>query len=159
MTFMEHQCSDLMKPILSVGLPKIGCNRLMPCAVVHGPLKRAGLNIPHLYTEQFITQLTMLLRHGPCASKQTGLLIRALAEAMQLETGLAVEPMQMPCIFEPLITNTWLKQLWTDCLQYWIHIQTDLSHAKPNRLNYIEFMQAFAQQGYRGQDLCELNCC
>ncbi len=115
-TFTEQQCSDLMKPILSVGLPKIGCNQLMPHAVVHRPLERAGLNIPHLYTEQFITQLTMLLRHGPCASAQTGLLIRALAEAMQLETRMAVEPMQMPGIFEPLITNTWLKRLWTDCL-------------------------------------------
>jgi len=104
----------------------------MPHTVVHGPLKRAGLNIPHLYTEQFITQLMMLLRHGPCASKQTRLLIRALVEAMQLETRLAVEPMQTPGIFEPLITNTWLKQLWTDCLQYWIHIQMDLFHTQPN---------------------------
>jgi len=108
----------------------------MPHAVVHGPFERAGLNIPHLYTEQFITQLTMLLtmllRHSPCASAQTGLLIRALAEAMQLETRLAVEPMQMPGIFKPLITNTWLKWLWTNCLQYQIHIQTDLSHAQPN---------------------------
>jgi len=115
-TFTEQQCSDLMKPILSVGLPKIGCNRSMPHTVVHGPLKRAGLNIPHLYTEQFITQLMMLLRHSPSASAQTRLLIRALVEAMQLETRMAVEPMQTPGIFEPLITNTWLKQLWTNCL-------------------------------------------
>jgi len=33
--FTEYQCSEVMKPILSVGLPKIGCNRSMPRAVVH----------------------------------------------------------------------------------------------------------------------------
>jgi len=60
-TFTETQCNDLMKPILSVGLPKIGCNRSMPRAVVHGPLGKAGLNIPNLYTEQAVTQLIMLL--------------------------------------------------------------------------------------------------
>jgi len=29
-TFTETQCNELMKPILCVGLPKIGCNRSMP---------------------------------------------------------------------------------------------------------------------------------
>jgi len=108
-TFTEHQCSELMKPILSIGLSKIGCIRLMPRAVVHGPLGQAGLNIPNLYTEQAVTQLIMLLRYGSNPREQTGLLLRALAEAMQLETGLAGELMQTPGIFEPLVTETWLK--------------------------------------------------
>ncbi len=60
-TFTEQQCAELMKPILSVGLPKIGCICSMPRAVVHGPIKMAGLNIPNLYTEQAITQIVMLL--------------------------------------------------------------------------------------------------
>ncbi len=138
MNFTEHQCSEVMKPILSVGLPKIGCIRLMPRVVVHGPLEKAGLNIPNLYTKQLVTQLMMLLRHGPCTNEQTGLLIRALTEAMILETGLAGEPMQTPGIFEPLITNTWLKRLWTDCLRYQIHIQMDIRGTEPNRLNNIK---------------------
>jgi len=101
----------------------------------------------------------MLLRHGPGTNEQTGLLIRALAEAMTLETGLAGEPMQMPGIFKPLITNTWLKQLWTDCLHYQIQIQMDLLGTQPNQLNNIELMRAFAQQGYCRQELSELNQC
>ncbi len=59
--------SDEANP--SVGLSKIGCIRSMPRAVVHGPLEKAGLNIPNLYTEQFVTQLTMLLHHGPGMNK------------------------------------------------------------------------------------------
>ncbi len=109
MTFTEQQCSKLMKPILSAGLPKIGCIRSMPRAVVHRPLGKAGLDIPNLYTKQAVTQMIMLLCYGSSPSEQTGLLLRALAKAMQLETGLASEPMQTPGIFEPLVTDTWLK--------------------------------------------------
>jgi len=109
MTFTEQQCNELMKPILSVGLPKIGCIRSMPRAVVHGPLGKAGLNIPNLYTKQAVTQVIMLLRYGSNSREQTGLLLRALAEAMQLETRLAGELMQTPGIYEPLVMDTWLK--------------------------------------------------
>jgi len=81
----------------------------MPRAVIHGPLGKAGLNIPNLYTEQAVTQMIMLLHYGSSPSEQTGLLLRALAKAMQLETRLAGELMQTPGIFEPLVTDTWLK--------------------------------------------------
>jgi len=158
-TFTEQQCAELMKPILGVGLPKIGCVQSMPRAVIHGPLEFSGLNIPNLYTEQAITQIVMLLWHGQCLSEQTGILIRALAEAMQLETGLGIEPLQTPGIFEPLITNTWLKLLWLNCLHYQIVIQTDLQLAHPSWVNDIELMHVFAQHGYRGQELRELNWC
>jgi len=127
--------------------------------VVHGPLGKAGLNIPNLYTEQAVTQLIMLLKYGFNHRDQTGLLLRALAEAMQLETGLAGEPMQTPGIFEPLIMDTWLKRLWLDCLCYQISIHTDLQILQPPRLQDIELMHVFAQYGYQGQDLSDLNCC
>jgi len=81
----------------------------MPRAVAHGPLGKAGLNIPNLYTEQAVTQVIMLLQYGSSPREQTGLLLQALAEAMQLETGLTGELMQTPGIFEPLVMDTWLK--------------------------------------------------
>jgi len=158
-TFTEQQCAEVMKPILGAGLPKIGCIHSMPRAIVHGPLEQAGLNIPNLYAEQALTQLVMLLGHGHSCSSQMGILLRALAESMQLETGLAIEPFQTPKIFESLITNTWLKRLWLDCLRYQIDIQTDLPIAQPNRGQDVELMRAFASYGYRGQELRELNCC
>jgi len=120
----------------------------MPRAIVHGPLKMAGLNIPNLYMEQAITQIVMLLCHGQCLSEQTGILLWALTKAMQLEMGLAIEPLQTLGIFEPLITNTWLKCLWLDCLHYQIVIQTDLPLAQSHRVHDIELMRTFAQHGY-----------
>jgi len=72
---------------------------------------------PNLYTEQLLTQLTMLLHHSLQMEEMTGILIRALAEAMQMETGLVGKVMETLGVFEPIITDTWLKWLWIDCLQ------------------------------------------
>jgi len=90
----------------------------------------------------------MLLRYGSNPTDQTGLLLHALAEAMQLETGLAGELLQTPGIFEPLVTDTWLKWLWLDCLRYQITIQTDLPLIPPHRLQDIELMRVFTTYGY-----------
>jgi len=158
-TFTENQCHDVMKPILNVGLPKIGCNRSMPRSLVHGPLGYAGLNLPHLYTEQAVTQLTLLMRYGSHPTDHTGLLLRAVAEAMQLETGIVGELLQTSGIFAPLVTDTWLKRLWLDCLRYHIEIQTDLPTIPPRRLQDIELMRVFTNNGYRGQELSDLNRC
>jgi len=158
-TFTEQQCAELMKPILGVGLPKIGCVRSMPRAVVHGPLNRAGLNIPNLYTEQAVTQLVMLLWFGSCQDNQTGTLLRALAEQMKLETGLVGEPLSTPGLYTPLVMDTWLKRLWLDCLRYQIEIQTDLHQLTPPRTQDVELMRLFVNYGYRGQELRELNWC
>ncbi len=158
-TFTENQCHELMKPILNVGLPKIGCNRSMPRSLVHGPLGYAGLNLPHLYMEQAVTQLLMMLCCGSNPKDQTGFLLRALAEVMQLETGIAGELLKTPGIFAPLVTDTWLKRVWLDCLRYQIKIQTDLPLIQPRRLHDIEIMRVFTNYGYRGQDLSDLNRC
>jgi len=158
-TFTEKQCAESMKPILSVGLPKIGCIWSMPWAVVHGPIDRAGLNIPNLYTEQAVTQLVMLLRFGSCSSDQTRILLHALMELMKLETGLVGEPWTAPGIFAPLVTDTWLKRLWLDCLRHQIEIHTDLPQILPPRIQDAELIRTFIDHGYHGQELRELNWC
>jgi len=87
------------------------------------------------------------------------MLLCALAKAMQLEMGLASELMQTPGIFEPLVTETWLKCLWIDCHCYQISIQTNLLQSQPKWAHDTELMHAFTQHGYCGQELCELNRC
>jgi len=53
--------------------------------VVHGPLHYQGLDIPNLYTEQMIAQLTTLLQYGSQEEDVTGYLIRYTVEAFRLE--------------------------------------------------------------------------
>jgi len=78
---------------------------------------------------------------------------------MKLEVGLSGEIMMTPGLFESIVTDTWLKQLWLDCLHYGLHIQTDRTEFQPQQSNDIELMRVFAQRGYQGQDLCILNLC
>jgi len=50
-TFTVKQCTTIMKPVLSDGLPKAGIVCTVPRALVHGPLCYSGLNIPNLYSK------------------------------------------------------------------------------------------------------------
>jgi len=73
--FSEQQCLKIIKPILQVGLPKFGCMGTMLRVIAHAPHKLAGLNGPNLYTEQLVTQLTMLQCYRPQPEETTGILI------------------------------------------------------------------------------------
>lgn len=53
--------------------------------------------------------------------------------------------MMTPGLFEPVITETWVKWIWLDCLQYNIQIQSDLPEFQPNCSNDIELMRVFSQ--------------
>jgi len=101
----------------------------------------------------------MLLQYGLQLAEMMGALIRVSAEAMTLEMGLAGKLLETPGLFEPVITKTWLKWLWLDCLHYGLHIQTNLLEFQPNHSNDMELMRVFAQHGYRGQELSVLNQC
>jgi len=141
------------------GLPKVGCLHLMPWAVVHGPLWYMGLNVLNLYTEQFLSQLVMLLYCGGQLDDTTGILIWAIMELTKLETGLLGELFQTPLIFWDLMTNTWIKWLWVDCIHYGIEIFTDIMGFSVPQSGNIELMQLFVKNGCQGQDLSTLNQC
>jgi len=87
--FTPVQCSAIMQPVLQDGLPKAGlvCT-LLHTLVVHGPLYYTGLDIPNLYTEQMVSQLTMLLCNKWKRDDTMSILLQASIEAMTLEIGL-----------------------------------------------------------------------
>jgi len=64
-TLNQKECKAVMWPILAAGLPAMGMVRTMAREVVHGPLLYQGLDILHLYTEQMLARLSMLLQYGP----------------------------------------------------------------------------------------------
>ncbi len=91
--------------------------------------------------------------------RDNGSLDLSFGQAMKLEMGLVGRVLMTPGLFEPLVTDTWLKWLWLDCLQFGLQIQTDLPELMPNHLHDVELMQVFAQHGFRSQDLSALNWC
>jgi len=73
--------------------------------------------------------------------------------------GFGRRGMETPGVFELVITDTWLKQLWLDCLMYDLHIQSNIWQLQPNLSNDMELMWAFVQYGSWGQELQDLNWC
>jgi len=96
------QCQKIMAPLLQQGLPKAGVVRSFPQAIVHGLLE---YDIPHLYTEQLIMHLKMVLRYGPNKDDPTGVLLHATGKAMHLEVGYSGELLVAPI--------SWLVMSWT----------------------------------------------
>jgi len=108
--------------------------------------------------EQFLSQLIMVLRYGRQTADTSGVLIQAIMESMKLKMGLLGELFQTPLIFQDLMTDTWIKWLWVDCIHYGIEIFTNIMDFMVPHSSNIELMRLFVENGYQGQELVTLNC-
>jgi len=78
---------------------------------------------------------------------------------LQLETGIGGPLFQIPLVFQPCITQTWVSQCWGHCVKRGIEIYTDLMDITPRRQQDRELMHIFARGGYCDAELALLNCC
>jgi len=144
---------------LSQWLPKVGIVQTAPWVLVHGPFCSGGFNIPDLYMEQLVSQLVMLIRHSQVTNDTTSKLIHATAEALKLECSIQGEFLEIPVIYQDLVTDSWIKQIWLQCKQVDIHLSTTIHEFQPQRSNNIEITHLFVQQGYGGKELTLLSWC
>jgi len=159
MTLSEKQCQIIMKPIMTQGPPAISFNRHFPQAVAHRCLIYQGLNLPNLFTEQLIIQVSTLVKYGHYSKDPMGCLLCANTELLQLETGMSGPLFQIPSYFEVCVMPTWLSQCWLQCIQCRIEISTDIPDLLPLQEHDKELMQIFAEQGNWAADLATLNKC
>jgi len=87
----------------------------------------------------------MVLRYGWQTTDTMGVLIWAIMESMKLETGLSGELFNTPLIFWDLMTETWIKQLWVDCIHYGIKIFTNIMDFPVPHSGDIELMRLFVE--------------
>ncbi len=59
----QQQCKEIMAPALFQALPAMGVCRHFPRSVVHGPLSRMGLGIPHIHSLQEISRMKYMMHH------------------------------------------------------------------------------------------------
>jgi len=149
MTFTKQQCMDIMRPILTQGLPLARFVRSFPWAIMHGPWQWGGLNIPNLYTEQLIAHIHTILKFGSNLAEITSSLLQASWGALQLEMGLAGNPTTSPEAIHDYATPTWLSHTWVACQQANIQIIGYEAPFKPQQTNDMEIMRVFIKQGYR----------
>jgi len=113
-------------PILAQGLTLAGFVQTFPQALVYGPLKMCGINLPNLFMEQTVTHIHTLLKFSNQPQDLTGFLLWATGEAMWLETGLTRQLFEAPLVLADTITDTWMKHTWIVTRQAKIHLTIDI---------------------------------
>ena len=105
-TFSYQQCKRIQSQVLQATLPKIGLNRNFPRAVVFGPCRYGGIQLPNLYVEQGMQHITWLL-YLQRQPRTTTYLLDILIRHSQLEAGLGESILETKHDLQ-YITPTWL---------------------------------------------------
>jgi hypothetical protein len=158
-TLTEQQCSDIMKPLLKVGLSHSGIPNSFPRALVHAPVKVQGLNINHLYLNQNVQHIQKILKYCRSAT-MTGQLIRCSVEQHKVELGL---PGPFFCqdysAWGSVATRTWVSQTWLFVSKNGMRIEDDTPDIPLRAQGDKYIMQVFYNAGYRREELRRLNLC
>ena len=132
-TISIKECTYIMAPILSAGLPNAGMCRNMARSLVYGPSKYQGLDIHNLYTTQGITHLAALVDHI-WRDTDTGKLMIISLENMKLELGIQGSVFNQDYEnMEHLCEDTWLKHVWEFMHKNGIEISDDIPDYTDNR--------------------------
>ena len=86
-TFSVKECKKIQSPFFTALLPKLGINRHMPRAILHGPPQVAGLGLVNLEAEQISLHITGLIAQIR-KNDRVGQTMSASIDALQLYLGL-----------------------------------------------------------------------
>ena len=163
-TFSLQDCEDIMKPLYSEFLPKMGASQKIPLAFRYGPKSCMGLGLPHVYTMQGIAQTKALLDH---IQKETmvGKFLHMELEMANLEVGVGGNILAMDFDkYGHFLTDCWLKSLWQFCHTNEINIQGKYRQPQTQRHNDFFIMEklvskysdAFTKAELRSINRCRL---
>ena len=85
-TFSAVECKQIQSPFYAALLPKLGINRHMPRALLHGPLQVAGLGLINLYAEQLAMHVTGMISQLR-KNDRVGQTMHASIDALQIYLG------------------------------------------------------------------------
>jgi hypothetical protein len=143
----KKQCDKIMATALLQALPAMGICRYFPRSVVHGPLSRMGLGIPHIHSLQEIARLKDMIHHTDI-NTFTGQLYRGTLEAMIIKVGVGMDIFQYPFQdLQHLATDSLVKTTWETLSANGLLVTTDIAIPLPRA------------KGARGPVLLTLNYC
>ena len=143
-TLTEKECTSIMAPILTGGLPKMGVSRSMARDLVYAPLKYQGLSINNLYTTQGLEHIMAILDHM-WRNTETGKLMRISMEVMKIELGIRGSLFQQDYeVLGHLCEDTWIKHLWKFAFESGIQIDDDVEDFSYARENDTTLTSQFA---------------
>lgn len=160
LTLTREECEKIQSPAICATLSKLHFNRNTSRAVVFGPVKYAGINLPHLYTTQSIGQLRSLLGHLCLRDKLANLFLIDIS-TIQLLVGSYTLFFNLPYpSYHVLVEPSWLTSVWCllDNLNYTVAIRQAYVPIPPRRHDSA-LMDQFIKLGLPKADLQRLNRC
>ena len=109
--FTKPQLEQLQRQALGVTIQKLGFNKCTARVIIHGSTQYGGAQLPHLYTEQGIGQLTQFLRHWRTPQSRVGRTLRILVHWTQQSLGLATSFLTDTTTPLPHMETKWLTSL------------------------------------------------
>jgi hypothetical protein len=156
----KAECERIQSPAICATLSKLHFNGNTSRAIVFGPTKYTGINLPHLYTTQSRGQVRLLLGHLRLKDKTAKLLlidistIQLLVGSQTLFLNLAYKE------YRHLVEHGWLTLLWClfDEIQYTVAIHQAHVLTVP-RVNDRSLTDFFVSLQLPKRDLQRLNRC
>jgi hypothetical protein len=128
LTLTARECSYIMAPILSRGLPACGICRNFPRDVTYAPSKFQGIGLKNPFITMGLARLAALVQEGQAPSIM-GQLIRASIEATKLELGLGTSLFLTDYKqFGKLVTDCWISHSW----KFFSDFDINLPECTPN---------------------------
>ena len=159
LTLTREECDYILRPLYTAILPKTRINRHFSRAMLRAPGGLLGLEFPCLYTQQVVSHVECLLRHGGNDSI-TGQLLEATIEVAKTELGQGGSLFQQDFLKTGfLLTNSWIAGVWHELVTNEIefHETTPSLHLRREHDQFL--MTLFAQHDYPKYQLRQLNQC
>ena len=116
-----------------------------------------GVGCPHPSVDCLTRQLSLVLIHFG-SNTAVGKILRISMEIMIIELGMGTQPFQVDYNkYGWLVTASWLKSLWEKADRVGITLTESVVEMPMPRENDNWLMQIFAENGYRGDELIQLN--
>ena len=158
--FSEDDWNEIMRPALRATLSSAGMAKNFPRSIFFGPEKYQGLDVYHPYFLQEIIHLQTLFQES-LRNSQTGRLLRANAEAFQIEIGIPFSISNTKYdikTFTYYTPNGFYKSMWKFCSndKHGIKIKEDFQDLPLLRKNDVPLMIVFAKT-FKNSSLETLN--
>ena len=128
-TLNRTDCSDILSPLLTLTLPKMGLCSRMRRLIIHMPKSLNGLGVPDLWTLQGTDHIKALLDHGGTTSA-TGQLLQNSFEQHILHLGKSDDIMQLSRTSIRHLEPSWIKHTLQFLQRTKITIDNDLPRLK-----------------------------
>ena len=118
------ECKDIQIPLCKYSLGKLGVVRTAPMTIATGPVRFGGLGLAHMYENQMIDHIHVMMQHGHLQTV-TGKLLRISLENLALESGMSGDPVAIDVMNSRWITQrTWIGITLQAMREYGINMQS-----------------------------------